>query len=205
MDSILLLLHIFSGTLGLITGTIILFLRKGDQRHKLLGRVFGISLALSMLLSFPFSILHKNYFLFSIGVWTLYMIVTAYRFLHIKSRDEVRPLDWLPTLVMIVFGLALLYIGGINLLKRNSFGWVAMVFGAISLMFVLSDFRFLRASNRKKKAHLLMHIQRMMGAYIASLTAFLVVNNSFLPGVLAWLLPSLIITPLIFVWSRKYG
>ncbi len=32
----------------------------------------------------------------------------------------------------------------------------------------------------------------MTGAYVAALTAFLVVNNTFLPDVLVWSLPGLI-------------
>ena len=36
------------------------------------------------------------------------------------------------------------------------------------------------------------HIGRMTGAYIAAFTAFLVINNTFLPQVLAWSLPGII-------------
>jgi len=51
---------------------------------------------------------------------------------------------------------------------------------------------------------LVTHLQRMIGAYIASLTAFLVVNNTILPGVIAWLLPSVLLVPFIMAWSKKY-
>jgi hypothetical protein len=43
----------------------------------------------------------------------------------------------------------------------------------------------------------------MCGAYIASLTAFLVVNVKILPSLIVWLLPTMVITPLIFIWSKK--
>ena len=44
----------------------------------------------------------------------------------------------------------------------------------------------------------------MMGSYIAAMTAFIVVNNTILPEIVAWLLPTVIVTPLIIKWSRKY-
>ncbi|MEJ7684882.1 MAG: hypothetical protein WKG06_44950 [Segetibacter sp.] len=44
----------------------------------------------------------------------------------------------------------------------------------------------------------------MTGSYVASATAFLVVNNKILPNIIAWLLPTIIIVPLIVSWTRKY-
>jgi hypothetical protein len=44
----------------------------------------------------------------------------------------------------------------------------------------------------------------MLGSYIASVTAFLVVNNTILPPMIAWLLPTAAVTPLIVTWSRKH-
>jgi uncharacterized Tic20 family protein len=32
-----------------------------------------------------------------------------------------------------------------------------------------------------------------------------VVNNTFLPGVVAWLLPAAVIAPIIVWWSRRWG
>ena len=40
----------------------------------------------------------------------------------------------------------------------------------------------------------------MVGTYIASITAFLVVNNTILPGLVVWLAPGVLLTPLIFYW-----
>jgi hypothetical protein len=44
----------------------------------------------------------------------------------------------------------------------------------------------------------------MIGAYIASITAFLVVNNTILPSLVAWLAPGVLLTPLIFYWINQY-
>jgi hypothetical protein len=50
---------------------------------------------------------------------------------------------------------------------------------------------------------MLCHLQRMIGSFIAALTAFLVVNNNILPGIVAWLLPTIILVPVIILLSQK--
>ncbi|HLP32398.1 MAG TPA: hypothetical protein VK202_02935, partial [Bacteroidia bacterium] len=48
------------------------------------------------------------------------------------------------------------------------------------------------------------HLGNMSGAYIATVTAFLVVNVDFIqPGWLVWLFPSVIGVPFIFYQIRK--
>jgi hypothetical protein len=71
-------------------------------------------------------------------------------------------------------------------------------------MFALQDFKNFRNKSKVKNFWLTTHIQRMTGSYIASATAFLVVNNTILLGVISWLLPTAILTPLIVIWVRKY-
>lgn len=48
------------------------------------------------------------------------------------------------------------------------------------------------------------HIGRMGGAYIAIITAFLVINLTFLPDMVAWLGPTFIGSPLITFYIRRY-
>jgi len=71
-------------------------------------------------------------------------------------------------------------------------------------LFVLQDWLNFKGKSTIRNFFLTTHIQRMMGSYIASVTAFLVVNNEILPPVIVWLLPTLVIAPLITIWTRKY-
>ncbi|MCR9219588.1 MAG: hypothetical protein NXI21_05115 [Alphaproteobacteria bacterium] len=48
-------------------------------------------------------------------------------------------------------------------------------------------------------------IQRMGGAWIASLTAFAVVNLPVLPDRVVWLGPSVLVSPPIGVWVRRHA
>lgn len=47
------------------------------------------------------------------------------------------------------------------------------------------------------------HMTRMMGAMIAVITAFLVVNVRFSPSWVIWIAPTMVLTPLIALWSKR--
>lgn len=105
---------------------------------------------------------------------------------------------------MLIFSFGFITYGLLLLINSNNFGSVLIVFGSMSILMVLQDFRTYRGKSKLKNFWLLIHFQRMIGAYIAAITAFLVVNNTYLPSIIAWLMPSVIIVPLIFLWSKKY-
>jgi uncharacterized membrane protein len=201
--SILLYIHIILGIIGLIAGILIILLKKGDKRHQQIGKIFSYALGISMLGSFPISIYKENTFLFCIGIWTLYMIITGNRSLKITNTKMVSKIDWLITILMLLFGFLLLENGLSSLHTGLGLPIVSAVFAWISFVFVWTDIRFFNGKMKAINAHKLIHIQRMMGAFIASVTAFIVVNNTILPGLVAWLLPTLVFTPLIIRWSRK--
>lgn len=202
-----LVLHIVAGTLGLISGTINIINKKGDKKHRIIGDVFLYSMLTVGISAFLLSIIHPNYFLFIVGVFTLYLVASGTRYLYLKqlaNNQKPRLIDWILTYFMLVFGLAFILFGVYHLVNRNNFGIVFMVFGGIGLRMAKADFSNFKGKSKLKNVWLTVHIQRMIGAYIAALTAFLVVNNQILPGYIAWLLPTVILTPLIFKWTRKY-
>lgn len=198
--------HITGGGAGLLSGTIILFLRKGDSRHKTLGKVFYWSMNLASVAALILSRLHPNDFLFIVGIFTLYMNLTGKAYLRFKQPGST--FSRFELVVLTSMALAALYfiINGILLVTNtSSFGWVYITFGFISIGFLFNDFNFLKGKSKIKNQWLLSHLQRMLGTYIASVTAFLVVNIHFQPGFVVWLLPTAVITPLIFYWSKKFA
>ncbi|WP_316822622.1 hypothetical protein [Pedobacter gandavensis] len=203
----ILTLHIIAGTIGLTTGTINIIGKKGGKIHLIIGRIFLYSMLFVSASSFVMSVLHPNYFLFIVGVFTLYMLSSAARYLQLKNLSKGQQpalIDWLLTYFMFLFGIAFLIFGLDHLIHKNPFGIVFIVFGGIGLRFVRADFQNFRGKSKVENIWLLAHIQRMTGAYIATLTAFLVVNNKVIPGIIAWLLPTIIVLPLIFKWVRRY-
>lgn len=200
----LLYIHIACGSLSLILGLYILLTKKGDKKHRYAGNIYFYSMLSAAMISFPLSYLHPNYFLFIIGVFTSYMLLTGKRYLSKKNPTVVTNLDWGLTLLMLAFGVAFIILGAYSIYKLNYFGTVLLVFGSFSILFAWQDKRNFDGKSRLKNFWLTMHIQRMVGSYIATVTAFLVVNNKILPGILAWLLPTSILVPLIIKWTRKY-
>ena len=86
-------------------------------------------------------------------------------------------------------------------------GIVSLVFGIIGTRGVITTIRNFIKQPTSKSVWIEGHISGMVGGYIASVTAFLVVNNDKyigLPPVVAWLLPTALLVPYIVYWTRKY-
>ncbi|MDI1317321.1 hypothetical protein [Flavobacterium sp.] len=201
-------IHIIAGSIGLFTGTINIIRKKGDKQHVLVGKFFFYGMILNAIAGFIMSIMHHNIFLLIIAVFSFYLTATGQRFLSLKKLDKgqkPKSIDWILTSTMILFALFFIIYGVLLMISHNNFGIVLLVFGMISLLMARKDIALYRGKIKFKNYWLLLHIQRMIGAYIAALTAFLVVNNTYLPSIVAWLMPTVILTPLIFYWSRKYA
>ncbi len=204
-------LHIIGGSVGLFTGTINLVRNKGGKKHKLIGKVFVYSMLTAGISSLLLSIFHPNYFLFMVGAFTIYLVGTGNRYIYLKMLgSDQRPtvLDWAITVGMLLAALLFIGLGVKHLLAHNNFGIVFIVFGVLGLRLVNTDFGNYRGKLKAKNYWLLVHLQRMTGAYIAAITAFLVVNAKYspvaLPSAMVWLLPTIILIPLIIVWTKKY-
>lgn len=205
--TILLVIHIISGSIGLLTGTTNLIRKKGDKSHKKIGLFFLYGMLINGVSGLLMSLIHFNFFLFIVGVFSIYMVGTGQRYLSLKTKFPIQKafkIDWILSVGMFLFGIGFIIYGILLLLSSNNFGIVLLVFGFISISMVYQDFKNYQGQNSNINFWLLVHIQRMMGSYIAAMTAFIVVNNTILPGIVAWLLPTVIVTPLIFKWSRKY-
>lgn len=202
--TILLGIHIVGGGTSLLLGLYILIAKKGTKRHKRIGIVYYAAMLTAAFVAMPMCYLHPNYFLFIISVFTAYMLLTGKRYLTHKTLNTVGVYDWALTIIMALFGSAFIVFGSINLFNGSTFGVVFLVFGMISLLFVRQDWINFKGKSTIRNFFLTTHIQRMMGSYIASVTAFMVVNNEILPPVFVWLLPIVVIAPLITIWTRRY-
>jgi uncharacterized membrane protein len=203
---ILLIIHIIAGSIGLLTGTINIVRAKGDKPHRLVGKYFFIGMIINAVAGFIMSVMHQNLFLLIIAVFSFYMTAIGQRFLDLRRIDkgqEARKIDWTISITMILFAIFFIVYGLALLVNNNNFGIILLVFGTISILMAKKDISIYRGNIKHRNYWLLIHIQRMIGAYIAALTAFLVVNNTYLPPVAAWLMPTVILMPLIFYWSKK--
>jgi uncharacterized membrane protein len=206
--SLLLFGHIVGGTIGLLCGILIFVLRKGSKSHGNLGKLFIVGMLSAGFTSLLMAVIHPNTFLFMVGVFTIYLVGTGARFIFTKSPSANQAIDRFLQLGMIASGLALIYQGFREIITGNSFGSVFIVFASIGLVMVWQDFQTGKKEIQDKKAYIRLHLQRLGGGFIASMTAFLVVNVRELPEWFPlwalWLFPTLLLSPLISFWSKKY-
>lgn len=204
---LILICHIIAGFISLLLGTFILIRKKGDKIHKKLGKIFAIAMVANGLFAFVLSYLHPNLFLFIVGVFSIYLTITGYRAVGLRNRskgEKSKIFDFVLTALMCIASIVFLYFGIALLINSNIFGIVLCLFGLISLRLCYIDYkRYKNTSEPEKLEWLKNHLGRMTGAYIAAFTAFLVVNNTLLPGYIAWSLPGLIGGFFIFRTIRK--
>jgi uncharacterized membrane protein len=208
--SFFLIVHIVGGSIGLISGTIVMLRKKGDKIHKRIGNAFTIGMSMVGISSFILSIIHPNTFLFVVGIFTMYMVITGKRYLKLKmllKGKKPKPIDYAVSSIMLIASVIFLVKGILSVINSNFFGIVLIVFGALALLMLKDDYLNYSGKAKNENYWLLAHFQRFAGAYISSASAFLVVNfkylNLDLPGFVVWLLPTAIITPLIFYWTEK--
>lgn len=207
----LLYLHIAAGTLALITGPLSMANRKGSRQHRKTGKLFfAAMMVVSVTAVFvAASPVKSDPFLLIVGVFSAYLVLTGYRILYLKdlSKGHKAPqLDWGISTVMLVFSIYFIYSGITGIMKDRSGSndIVSIVFGSIALLLVIKDLRNYTAGPIDKDFWLYDHITRMIAGNIAAFTAFLVVNNTVLPPVVAWLAPTVIGTCIISYNIRKY-
>lgn len=197
-----LLLHVVSGTMALVLGSVVLSLKKGNLMHRRLGNIFWWAMAVSAAASVPMAYVNQRAFLLLIAQFTGYLLLTG-RFVLLAQGPLVTRSWWVLWSSMVVVTLFLFGWGTLLLYYGNTFGLVMLAFGALGSLFCFQDHQWLKG-NIAKAHPIARHLQRLVGAYIASVTAFLVVNNELLPSVIAWLLPTAILVPFIIRWSRRF-
>jgi len=201
-------LHILSGSVGLLAGTIIMILRKGGAQHKNLGKVFFFAMGGIFITSVYMSVVTQNWFLLCVGFFSFYLAASGYRVLWFKKLSRFREG---PALVDHILGIGGMLAGvGMWILtimlwkEKQSFTVVPAVFGTIGFVLSLQFYKSFRTPPIQKNYWIKAHAIRMGGAYVSTVTAFLVVNVHVEPLWLFWLLPTVIVIPLVIYQSRRF-
>lgn len=201
---LLIYIHAFLGGIGLLTGILIVTFKKGGKIHKVLGNVFTISIILSVVLSLIIASLpnHKNTFLFLIGVFTIYLVIVGNRALKFKTETQDNVLDKIISGIMLLCALVMIILGSLGLMQKANGALLFLIFGGFGCFLSLMDFRFYKNPKRYKNGWLMAHVGKMLGAFIASVTAFIVAGVG-IGSTLAWIMPTLLGTPYIIYWIKK--
>jgi hypothetical protein len=207
MDGIfraVLLIHILFGSVALFVAPAAMLTRKGGVWHRRWGKIFFWSITGVAVTAVVMSLLRSGLFFLLVALFSFYLALTGYRVLD-RKKPKQRPgkMDWAAASIMLLGGLVLVAYG-MYLMVTSSFGMVAIIFGVIGFLFGMSDIRDFVHPPGEKMAWWYSHMGRMLSAYIATVTAFSVVNFKFLPPVPRWLWPTVAGTIGIVVWTRHY-
>ena len=200
--------HATFGGIALLSGFVALVTPKGNTLHRRGGKIFYYTMLAGAFLAIIISNLpnHKSPFLFVIGIFSSYMILSGKRILSLKKLyrgEKAKTKDFLLPTLMSLTATAMLFYGIKMKSSGDDNGIVLIVFGAIAGIMAASDIRLLRSKPTDKKFWLYQHISKMTGGYIAAVTAFIVVNQ-FLPGLWGWLTPTVIGTLYIFYHQTRF-
>lgn len=204
--TIFITLHAIAGSISLVAGTISVIAKKGRKVHKKSGKVFFYGMMVAGLSGIGASVIpdHYNPFLFVVGLFSVYLVLSGYRALgltRVRDQKELRS-DILLAWAMIIIGFLMILFGIYVIVKGAMIGSVLIVFGLIGGLNGYNDLRAFKDLKTLRKKAIRLHIGKITGGYIAAFTAFLVVND-VLPSIMSWLLPTAFGLIFITYWQRK--
>ena len=199
---ILLPIHILAGTIALLCAALAVSSEKGKRLHVLSGRTYFWGMATIFLTAIPMSIISNNIFLFLIAIFSFYLAFAGMRFAR-NRKGVATTLDWIAVSLMILSGLGMWILAAIYFLNTNTQYIVLLIFGFLAIALGYADFKSHKNKSAIGKERISRHLTNMMGGTIAVVTAVLVVNPPFEPEWVWWVLPTVMITPIIFWWNSK--
>lgn len=200
-------LHAIAGIIVGLTGLVQIIFKKGGKYHRLIGLLYSFSWVIVV----STGAVMGSIFISLLGILGLYMVVTGYRFAHIK-KSAIALFDR----VTIISGVAIasaLFISGpviFFLGKNQMLAIICTFFGLIFFITTFQDLAVFVLQKKKKRTHgfklewMYEHYTRMYISYIAAITAFSAIQNIFGIALINWILPTVIGTLLIILTGKFY-
>jgi len=189
MRSPILFLHILAGTLGMLSGFVAVFLRKGSRRHGIAGKVFVLAMLslsasgvyLAIMKSQPGNILG--------GTLTFYLVGTAWMTARRTDNAEPGIFDWGALLVVlavaasqITFGLEAAF--SQTGLKYDYPPWPYFFMGSVALLAVIGDVRMLVRNGISGAQRIARHLWRMCFALFIAASSIFLARQHIFPAIL---------------------
>lgn len=202
----ILLIHIIAGFISLGTAFVAVLSKSFNMTHKahvISGKVYFAGMTTVFVTAVIMAFIKPNVFLLLIAIFSYYLTLTGWRFA--KNRKGVpTSADYAISGIMALASIGMIGLGTWWwLIQGISMGITILVFGIIGAGFCLGDLRRFRDGGVKGKERIVNHLNTMMGASIATLTAFVVTNFTMEPQFVLWLAPTVLITPIIAWWTRS--
>ena len=199
---ILLSIHILTGSVALVSAALALSTEKGKKFHVLIGKAYFWSMVIIFLTAIPMSIITGNVSLFLIAIFSFYLAFSGVRFAKNRTGVPTR-LDLIAVNFMFLSGVGMWILAIIFFIDNDSQFITLTVFGFLALFLGYGDFQTFKDQTAIGKGRRAKQLTNMMGATIAVVTAVLVVNPPTNPEWVWWILPTVLITPVIFWWNKK--
>ena len=199
---ILFSIHILAGLVGLVSAALALSTEKGKKFHILIGKAYFWSMVIIFLTALPMSIITGNVFLFLIAIFSFYLAFSGMRFAKNRTGVPTR-VDLIAVNFMFLSGVGMWILAIIFFIDSDSQFITLIVFGFLALFLGYGDFQTFKDQTAIGKERIAKHLTNMMGATIDVVTAVLVVNPPTNPEWVWWILPTVLITPVIFWWNKK--
>ena len=188
MRSPLLFLHIIAGTLGMLSGLVAVFLRKGSRQHGLAGNVFVISMLvlsasgayLAVMKSQPGNVLG--------GTLTFYLVATAWMTAR-RRNGETGFFDWGALLVVLAVGATQVTYGleaatSQTGLKYGYPPWPYFFMGSVALLAATGDVRMLLRRGISGTPRIARHLWRMCFALFIAASSIFLARQQVFPALL---------------------
>jgi len=184
MHSLILDLHIVSGTLGMLSGFVAVFLRKGSRRHGIAGSVFVISMMSLSLTGVYLALMKSQPGNVIGGTLTFYLVTTAWL---TAKRQAGKPgiLDWGALLVVLSLAVVEVTWGTEAAMSPTGLKYdyppgPFFFMGSVAVLAAVGDIRMIVRRGIAGTQRIARHLWRMCFAlFIASASIFLARQHLF--------------------------
>ena len=174
----ILAVHVGGGTLGLVSGAAAMSFRKGSARHALAGKIFVLSMFTMAAGAVYLAILKHETGNISGGIFTFYLIWTAWLTARRKDR-ETSKFDWAALLIPLALGV-LTWISSFEKMRSPAspvdgvLSGMGLFMGTVMLLAAAGDVRMLVRRGILGTRRIVRHLWRMcFGLFIATGSFFL--------------------------------
>jgi hypothetical protein len=202
LRAVLLVLHVAGGTVALGALVPVLISTKGRGLHRRAGLVYVWGMVGVLGTAYPLAFLLPSPFLGGVALFSTYLVGSGWRWIRRDAPTTVRLGRGLAA-GMLAAAVAMVAVGAMQLADGDGLGTALLAFAAIGSALALEDLAVLRGERSPRSRRIALHLGRMLGGGIATVTAVLVVNVSTDPVWVAWLAPTIVGTPMIAWWTTR--
>lgn len=197
----LLAIHIAAGSVALLALLPAVVLSRGTglrvgPGHRRAGLTYVGGMAVALATAYPLAVLLPSPFLGAVALFTTYLVGSGWRWMR-RGSHATAGLGRGLAVAMLIAGAGMVAVGMVQLRDGDGLGVALLVFAGIGGALAVEDLRGLRVERPERRDRVALHLGRMLGGAIATITAVLVVNVTTDPVWLAWIAPTVVISPII--------